>query len=127
MKKATLIAALAAALPASFAFAAPAEKPVVLTLPAQEVRSTSLNDYAVSREAFRDFQGEYRLANGGMLRLVQHGNGYYAQISGQPRIEVRAATGNTFVSSNGRTELSFEQNDIGTVTTVKLTQARIAA
>ena len=43
-------------------------------------------------------------------------------VDGQPKMEVRASSGNTFVSTNGRTELVFEQDHTGTVTTVKLTQ-----
>jgi hypothetical protein len=123
MKKMLLVAAIgAAALSITNASANTKINTNIIKLPAQEVQDTSLHNFQVSRDAYRDFQGEYRLTSGGTLRLSQYGGGIYAHVDGQPKMEVRASSGNTFVSTNGRTELVFEQDHTGTVTTVKLTQ-----
>ncbi len=123
MKKLLIAAAIGtAALSVSNAFAATKINTEIIKLPAQEVQDTSLKNFQESRDAFRDFQGEYRLATGGTLRLTQYGGGIYAHVNGQPKMEVRAASANTFVATNGRAEFVFEQDTTGTITTVKLTQ-----
>lgn len=123
MKKSTLIALIGATvLPASIALAAPANKAGIVKLPTQQVEEKSLRNEALTRDVFRDFQGEYRLETGTTLRLNRHGGGIYAEVSGQPKVEVYATSANTLVAANGRTALQFEQDRTGTVTTVKLTQ-----
>ena len=123
MKKPLLIALIGATvLPASIALAAPANKAGIVKLPTQQVEEKSLRNDALTRDVFRDFQGEYRLETGTMLRLNRHGGGIYAEVSGQPKVEVYATSANTLVAANGRTALQFEQDRTGTVTKVRLTQ-----
>jgi len=125
MKKTLLVAAIGAAALSITSASANSNSKIntnIIKLPVQEVQDTSLHNFQISRDAYRDFQGEYRLTSGGTLRLTQYGGGIYAHVDGQPKMEVRASSGNTFVSTNGRTELVFEQDHTGTVTTVKLTQ-----
>ena len=85
-----------------------------------EVLVKSFQPYAVTRSAFQEFRGVYALDNGAQLRLSRHGRTFYAEVSGQPRFEVRATSSTTFAALNGDAEINFEQAANGVVSRVVL-------
>ena len=90
------------------------------TLSVQEVLGRNLQPYEFSRAAYRQFRGEYLLEDGAILRLSQYGRQFFVDVTGQPRIEVRAASADTFVAIAGNAELAFEQHANGVVSRVLL-------
>ena len=116
-------AAGAACLAFSTARAAVVANPGASTLSIHEVEARTLQPYEFSRKAYQEFRGEYLLENGARLRLSQFGRRFFAEVTGQPRIEVRASTSDTFVALEGGTELVFEQHANGLVSRVLLKQS----
>ncbi|MEO8104565.1 MAG: hypothetical protein ABI790_18775 [Betaproteobacteria bacterium] len=117
-----MAAASAVCLPMSMAGASVSVNPGANTLSVQEINAKTFQTYEVTRAAFREFRGEYTLENGARLRLSQHGRRFFAEVSGQPRVEVRAAAPDTFVALDGSTELVFRQHDNGVVSKVLVLQ-----
>jgi hypothetical protein len=90
------------------------------TLSVQEILGRNFQSYEFSRTAYRQFRGEYLLEDGAILRLSQYGRQFFVDVTGQPRIEVRATAPDTFVAIAGNAELVFEQHANGVVSRVLL-------
>ncbi len=118
-----LLVAGAIALSISSASASIATNPGAQAISTQEILAATLQPYEVTRTAFQEFRGSYTMKNGTILRLTRHGRNYYVEVSGQPRMEVRASSPNTFVALGGSAEITFEQHANGVVSRVVLKQA----
>lgn len=118
-----LLVAGAIALSISSASATIATNPGAQAISTQEILAATLQPYEVTRTAFQEFRGTYTMENGTVLRLTRHGRNFYVEVSGQPRMEVRATSSNTFVALGGTAEITFEQHANGVVSRVVMKQA----
>ncbi len=118
-----LLVAGAIALSISSASASIATNPGAQAISTQEILAATLQPYEVTRTAFQEFRGSYTMENGTVLRLTRHGRNFYVEVSGQPRMEVRATSSNTFVALGGTAEITFEQHANGVVSRVVMKQA----
>lgn len=118
-----LLVAGAIALSISSASASIATNPGAQAISTQEILAATLQPYEVTRTAFQEFRGSYTMENGTVLRLTRHGRNFYVEVSGQPRMEVRASSPNTFVALGGGAEITFEQHANGVVSRVVMKQA----
>jgi hypothetical protein len=78
--------------------------------------------YAMAASEFQDFRGEYHLDNGAILTLAQRGRRFYADLSGQPSVELVATSPNTFAAKDASLQLAFKQDANGLAYQVALTQ-----
>ncbi len=115
--------AVAIALSITNASAAIVTNPGAQALSTQEIIAATLQPYEVTRAAFHEFRGTYIMEDGTLLRLTRHGRNFYIEVAGQPRMEVRASTPNTFVAIGGNSAITFEQAANGVVSRVLLKQA----
>lgn len=123
MKTLILIAAASATiLSCANAGAAVVANPGANVLSVQEIRAKTLQSFEFSRAAYREFHGEYLLDDGRSVRLSRDGRRFFVEVSGQPKIEVRASSADTFVAIAGGTELVFKQHANGIVSRVLLKQ-----
>jgi hypothetical protein len=107
MKTTLLSLAVAAALSiASIASAAPASA-------AQEAASESVKisapRYHIEPSEFSEYLYAYKLSNGDMLRFSNRVGHYYAQVKGQPKVEIFATGPAEFVTDTG-TRMKFTED-----------------
>lgn len=68
-----------------------------------------------------DFQGQYELADGSQLAVMQRGRKLFVQVNDQPPVEVARAGAATFASGSGKLRIEFDQYPNGSVAGVRLT------
>jgi len=78
-------------------------------------------DKPASVSELQEFQGQYDLAGGGQLAVMQRGRKLFAQVNEQPPVEVARAGSATFASASGRLRIEFDQYPNGSVAGVRLT------
>lgn len=82
------------------------------TVPTQRVaRARNL----VPPRDFVEFRGQYNMDNGQTLSISSRNRRYFAQFDTQPEMEIVAVTTDKFVSTNGKTQLAFQQYPNGSV------------
>lgn len=93
------------------------------TLSTHDVLATTMQTTASSRAAYLEFRGEYDLDNGARLSFFRSGRQYFVEVSGQPKIEVRATSPRTFAAVDGSAELTFAQHANGVLSHLSLKRA----
>lgn len=103
------IAAFAAAtlLPLSHA-QAPAPQPAGQATTSIRVPAPS-ERYRVSREDFKYYKGNYQLSNGKQMWISDFGRHFYAEVDGEPRVELIPVGYNVFVVRESDRVLLFDE------------------
>lgn len=98
--------ALAAALSFMLVSTAAGQEPITGTtiiVPGQAPRNK------LDSEQFKDFKGSYLLSNGKTLKVMNRGKRYFAEIDGEPSVEIVPAGTNTFVARDSDMMYLFDQ------------------
>ena len=113
----------------SYASAEPvkAETDSIKALALLEVRSDS-QPYLKMNAVFQQVRGTYLFEQDDRsITLYRSGRQFYAEISGQPAIEIIPSSANTFASVNGALELVFKEQRSGLINdiTVRLPKEKM--
>ncbi|GJI97666.1 hypothetical protein RugamoR57_43840 [Duganella caerulea] len=104
MKTTLLSLAVAAAL--SFAATAGAAPDATATSAASESVKISASRYHMEPQEFQDYQSAYHLSNGETMSFTRQVGRFYAEIKGQPRVEIYAVGPAEFITRTG-SHMSF--------------------
>ena len=91
----------------------------------QSVQVSGKASYKLAPQEFVDYAHSYILETGHTLKLRQQVNRYYAQLKGEPEVEIYPQEAGAFVSQSGAT-LAFK-DDGDTVIVTSLNRLQIAS
>lgn len=69
--------------------------------------------YRLTPQDFKYYKGSYRLSNGKKMWVSDLGRRYFAQVDGEPRVELVPVGYNVFVVRDGNRLVIFDQDDDG--------------
>ena len=81
---------------------------------------TALDRFAMSISELGAFQGQFQLVDGRTLSVTRRNRTLFAELIGQPPVELVPKSGNTFVSVKGAIHLKFQQAQNGNVSGVEM-------
>ena len=82
--------------------------------------------FRVTREDFKYYKGNYRLSNGRHMWISDFGRHFYAEVDGEPRVELYPVGYNVFVVRDSDRVLMFDQMYQGEINDVVI-RARTAS
>ncbi|MCX8129155.1 MAG: serine hydrolase [Clostridia bacterium] len=86
---------------------------------AKEIKKEAVID----RKVFEAYAGEYELAPGINVRIFAEEDHYYAQVTGQGKLEIFAESEMKFFGKAVDVRITFEKNDMGEVTGLVISQS----